>query len=324
MFKSLQLGTALRLVTQTTPILAVRLGVYLIFWAVALIYFGLIAGLAWLLGQIAGFLVWVVIIIGLIGLSPLYSLAYRYAFYLLKAAHLSVMAELLISGGLPKHANQLAWGKEQVAQRFGDVSAMFLVDQLVHGVVHAFTSAVSGLLRLIPGGVGQSLGQIAQRIVRYAVNYMDEAILARAFWRQDQSVWQSAEEGLVLYAQAWKPLLTNAVALMLLSYVPFGLIVLILAAPAGLLLGLTGNTTLAAWVVVAFLILAFLVKVAVGDTLAMAAMVAAYYNETQNMTADQATVARLEELSDKFRQIKAKAIGSMPGVATDAALKPQV
>lgn len=321
MLKSLQIGTAFRLVTQTMPILAVRLAAYLVFWVVALAYFGVVVGLAWLLGQIAGFLSWIVLILGLVGFGPLYNLAYRYFFYLLKAAHLSVMAELLVSGGLPKNANQLAWGKEQVARRFGEVSVMFVVDQLVHGVVRAFTGTVAGLLRFIPGDVGRGLAQIVERTVRYATNYMDEAIMARAFWRQEQSIWESAEEGLVLYAQAWKPLLKNAVALMLLSFVPFGLLLLIVVIPVALIIGLTGAANLAAWIALSLLALAFLVKVAVGDTLAMAAMVAAYYHETDQMTADPEMVARLGALSDKFRQIKEKAVAAMPRTP-DAAGEP--
>lgn len=56
MRKSLQLGTALQLVWQTTPILLVQLGVYLVFWIATLIYLAAVIGLAVLLNAIHGLL----------------------------------------------------------------------------------------------------------------------------------------------------------------------------------------------------------------------------------------------------------------------------
>ena len=109
----------------------------------------------------------------------------------------------------------------------------------------------------------------------------------------------------------WKPLLMNAVALMLLSYVPFVLTMVVLAAPIGFLLGAI-NPTLGAWSVLFVLILSFFVKVAVGDSFAMVAMVAAYQRETQGLRPDPAMEARIAGISDKFRDLKNKAMQAAP------------
>lgn len=310
-FSSLQIGQAIRLVMRTAPILLTRLGIAFVFWLVAAVYLALALGLAYLLAQ-----VWtpIGIIFGLIALGatiPLYNLAYRYVFFLVKAAHIAVISELLTRGKLPPGSNQLQWGKEQVQNRFGEVSVMFLVDELVDGVVRAFTNTVYQLANWLPGDSLRTLAQVVNRIIRYATSYIDEAILARAFWTRHTSVWQSAQDGLVLYAMVWKPLLANAVALMVLSYVPFIVAFILFVAPVGALLFLI-SPQLAGWAVLFALALAFFVKLALGDAFAMTAMVAAYLRETADLEPDPAISAQLDRVTDKFGELKRRAQGSAP------------
>ena len=47
-----------------------------------------------------------------------------------------------------------------------------------------------------------------------------------------ENVWAIASDGVLLYAQAWKPILINATALTLLSYLQFIIVLVILAIPA--------------------------------------------------------------------------------------------
>lgn len=323
--KSLQLGNAVKLLMRTTPILLTRLGVALVFWLVAAVYLALALGLAFLLAQVwtpLGF------IFGLVALGatiPLYNLAYRYVFFMIKAAHIAVLSELLTRGDLPAGTNQLQWGKEQVQSRFGEINVMFVVDELVEGIVRAFTNTVSRVTSWLPGDALRTLGQMLNRVIRYATTYIDEAILARVFWTREKSVWQTAQDGVVLYAMVWKPLLTNAVALMLLSYVPFIVAFVLFAAPLGALLYFI-SPSLAGWAVLFALALAFFIKLAVGDAFAMAAMIAAYQRETAGLEPDPNMSAQLERVTDKFGELKRRAeeaIGRrLPG-KPDAAPQPE-
>ena len=102
----------------------------------------------------------------------------------------------------------------------------------------------------------------------------------RAFWRKDERL-AIRPRGLVLYGMVWKPLLMNAIALMLLSYVPFILVVVLLSAPAFCWRHLPAARRLSIVIVV---VLALLVKVALGDSFAMIAMVAAYHRSTRPRT----------------------------------------
>jgi hypothetical protein len=304
--RSRQLGAALKLLVRTAPILGVRLGLSIIFWIAMIVYWAVVIGLAALLSKIADVAGLIVFLVALGGNYYLFVLARRYVFYLVKAAHIAVVSELLTSGSLPAGQGQLAWGKRQVQDRFGQVSIMFAVDQIVNGVIGVFTRLVWSIGSLLPGDLRQLVG-LVNRVIRYATSYIDEAVLARAFWRREQNVWESARDGIVLYGQVWKPLLANAIALMVLSYVPFILALIVLAAPVGLLLGLF-SAKLAAWSVLLLIILAYLVKVAVGDSFAMIAMILAYHQETAQLTPDPAMEAQLEQVSDRFRQLKARIV----------------
>src|SRR5690349_14350806 len=164
----LQLGTAWNLVVKTTPILLVRLGLYLAFWVLLLIYWAITIGIAYLIGRVFAPLGWILAIVALGSTFPIYNLAYKYVFYLLKAAHVAVMAELLANGDLPAGTNQLAWGKEQVTKRFGQVSVMFVVDEIVEGVVRMFTGMVFSIASWLPGDSIRTLVGVINRVIRYS------------------------------------------------------------------------------------------------------------------------------------------------------------
>lgn len=320
--ETLRLGRSFRLLMQTTPILIIRLGVYLAFWVLILIYFGLVGGVAYLLAFVWAPLAWILVIAGLFALGPIWQVAYKYVFYVLKVAYIAVVTEILVNGSIPNGESQFAWGRKAVTQRFGQVSAMFVVDELVDGVVRAFTRTVYRITSILPGETLQNLAQLINRVVRFAMSYIDEAILARSFWRREQTVWHSAQDGVVLYAMVWKPLLTNAVALMILSYLPFIVVLLLLSAPVGFLVAAVAGNQAGGWTVLIIFLLAFLVKKAVGDAFAMTAIIASYYDETKDLTPSEEMSAHLEGVSEQFRELKERATQAI-GTSDAPTLPPE-
>jgi hypothetical protein len=309
-FSSIQIGAAFRLMIRTLPIILIRLGVTIAFWVVALIYLAIVGAVAVLIGNASEIIGVIVFLVALGAMIPLYNLAYRYVFFVIKAAHIAVIAELLVNDTLPDGVNQLAFGRKKVTERFGETNVMFVVDELVNGVVNAFTWTVYSITSWIPGDSVRTIVGIVNTVIRFAMNYIDEAILARSFTNERDNVWANARDGLVLYAMAWKPILLNAVVLMILSYIPFIVALLIFSAPIGLLVNLV-SPQLAGWSIIAILLFAWLVKVAVGDAFAMTAIIAAYQRETAGKTPDPAMVDRLNGLSDKFGELMRKAGDSM-------------
>jgi hypothetical protein len=317
--KSLQLKQAMRLVMATLPIALVRLGTLLLFWLAAMLYLAIVGGIAWLVGQAIPLVGVILFLVGIGGTGFLYQYAQRYVLYLIKAAQIAVMAELMVRQELPPGVNQLAWGKQRVQERFGESSAMFVVDQLVAGVVGTFTGAVYRISAFLPGNFFRNIANVVNRVIRFAVTYIDEAILARSFWTDSEDVWANARDGVVLYGMVWKPLLMNAIALMLLSYIPFVAVLIIISLPVGLLLSIA-SPAVTGWLIIVTLILAWLVKVAIGDTFAMAAMISAYQRETDGLIPDPAMTARLEQISDKFRSLQERARESF--AAPDSVTEP--
>ena len=322
--ESLRLGDAFKLTMRTLPILGVRLAANLVFWLVLIIYLGITGGIAYLVGQAVEFLGVIIFIVALIGIAPLYQLAKRYVLYMIKAAHIAVVSELLASGDLPPGVSQLQWGKERVEERFGEASAMFVIDEMVSSIVRSFTNTVYRMASWLPGETFRNLARVVERIVKFALTYVDEAILARAFWLHSETVWANARDGVVLYGMAWQPLLLNAVALMLLSYLPFIVAMIIFAAPIGALMSLI-STNIAGWSVIAVLSFSYLVKMAVGDGFAMTAIIAAYRRETEGLEPDPGVVAKLDSLSAKFGELTQRAqeelasLGRKKGQGAEAA-----
>lgn len=323
---SLKLGVAVNLLMKTMPILLIRLGVMMLFWLVAFIYLAFAGGVSFLIGSAVDWLGILIFIIALVSVIPLYNLAYRYVFYMIKAAHIAIMAELITNEKLklPPGRGQLEYGKTRVQERFGEVNAMFVVDELVQGVVRAFTRTVYSIARWLPGDTLDTLVKIVNRVVTFATSYIDEAILARSFWQDDDvNVWENARDGVVLYAMSWRPILTAAVALMLISYIPSIIVFVVFAAPIGALLALI-NTQLAGWSLIFMLILAWFVKVAIGDAFAVAAIISTYHRETVGKTPDPQMAAQLDNLSDKFGDLKNRAKQAMnkPRPAQETPVEP--
>src|SRR5690606_21703426 len=225
------LSEAFGLVGKTLPIIWVRLGSYLLLGVALAAYAALFLGLGWLLGRLWAPLGFIVFLIAVGGAFAVVQWAGRYWFHLLRAAHTAVLTEFITTGSGPE-GSQLEFGKQQVMARFQDTSVLFAVDLLVGGAVKAVVRTFTRVATILPIPGLQSLGNLLERVAITSTTYSDEAVLSRAYQQREQNVWAVAKDGIVLYAQAWKPILANAVVLALLSFVEFLFFLLILGLPA--------------------------------------------------------------------------------------------
>lgn len=304
--QSLNLGKAFSLMMRTSPIILIRLGANLLFWLVAIIYFLVVGAVAALIANAVPFLGFIIFLVAIVGLGGLYHLAYKYVFYMLKAAHIAVLSDLLEHDKLKSNKGQLGYGKQRVEERFGELNAMFVVDELVAGVVRSFTRTVYRLTAFAPSDAIRTLVKVVNRIIYFATNYIDEAILARSFYEPTDDIWGNARDGVVLYGMRWKPILMNAIVLMVLSYVPFIVAFVLFSLPVGLLLA-TISPQLAGWSLIFLLLLSWLIKVAIGDSFAMTAIIATYHRETRSLEPNPEMAAKLDSVSDSFQDLTARA-----------------
>ena len=301
------LGEAISLVMKTLPIVWVRLGSYLLLGLALGIYAAIFGGIGYLLSQLWAPLGVVLFVAAIGGAFWIVQLAGKYWFHLLRAAHTAVLTEFITTGKGPT-TGQLEYGRQQVMSRFTDTSILFGVGLLVDGVVKFVVRTFTRIASILPVPGMDSLGKFLQRVAALSTTYVDEAILSRAYQYREQNVWAVAKEGVVLYAQSWKPILANAVVLALLSYAEFVIFLIILGLPA-VAIG-AAVPSLGPALGVAALIGAWMLKLALSDAVSLAATLLAYHRATEGVEPNAEWVAKLEGASDKFRELGRKAAAS--------------
>lgn len=315
----LYLGEALGLIGKTMPFIWVRLGSYLLLGLGLGVYFGVIGGISWVLGSLWAPLGWLVFLLAVGGAWGIVRWVTKYYFYLLKAAHTSVMTEFIVSGKGPE-GSQIDYGRKQVTDRFRDTSILFAVDQLVDGVVKTVVRRFVRIVDVLPLPGIDGLGKLLERIALMSTTYVDESILSRAYKVREQNVWKVAQDGVILYAQAWKPILTNAVVLALIGYIEFILLLILLGLPAAAIgAALPG---IRVGLAIGVIVLAWMIKLAVADAFSLAATLLAYHRTTEGMQVDETWKGRLEEASDKFQELGRKAAEGMRGASGSESSAP--
>jgi hypothetical protein len=309
---TLYLGEALRLIGKTLPFIWVRLGSYALLGLALLSYFGVLGGLGLLLSGLWAPLGLLLFLIAIGGAFALVGWASRYYFHLLRAAHTAVLTEFIVHGRGPSEG-QLAYGRRAVSERFRDTSILFAVDLMVAGVVRAFVRTFARIASILPIPGTRALGNVLERVALMSTTYVDEAILSRAYRMREENVWRVAYDGVLLYAQAWRPILTNAVVLTLIGYVEFILLLVILGIPALAIAAVFPALSAALGVMV--LVSAWMVKLAVADAFSLAATLIAYHRSTESMVPSEEWKGKLEHASSHFRELGERALAGMQGPA---------
>lgn len=300
------LGAAFGLMMRTMPFIILRLVVYL---GIALGYMlvtGVGAGLGYGVGTLfgadgqttgAG-------IGGVIGFGVFGALMYwarAWLLYMIKAAHIAVLIELVDGKSIPEGKSQLGHGREVIQQRFGASNVLFGIDILIKGVVRALSGLVRGLLNMFPAG--ERLASLIQAFLRMALGFVDELILARMIRTGAEEPWDSARKSLVLYGQNYKPMLKNAAWLAAIMYGLSILVFVVMLAPAALIAYLMPGFLSGAAVAFAVL-LAWSIKVGLFEPLALTCMMQVYFQAIEGQEPNPEWEAKLEGMSDQFRKIK--------------------
>src|SRR5699024_4825837 len=195
--------------------------------------------------------------------------------------------ELLEEGIAPEDKGMVAYGKDRVIENFGASNVAFLVDNMVHAAVkqiQRWITRMGEMIRFLPGS--QYLIMIINGIMSVSLNYIDEAVMSYVFLQRkrekEESVWRSACDGVVLYAQSWKDVLKSAVFSVLFIYVFSIVLFLALVFPAMLLSKVIAGDTeglgyfLGALAVLGSAILTILIKRAIVDPVVTVIMVRGY------------------------------------------------
>ncbi len=241
----------------------------------------------------------------------------HYIGYLIKAGHVAVLAEASVTGVVP--ANQIAYGKDMVKSRFATANIYFVVDKLVSGAVKQIQRGIEKLgnaLDFIPGM--QQITQLATFFVQLSLGYVDECCLGYTFYKKEQSAFQSACDGVVIYAQNIKHLLKNA-ALTMLKVILLVIVALVLVfVPLGLLFKVMGWNALIAFLLACFI--TSVLKFAFLDSFILCQTMVSYMQvaPTTQITFD--LYNKLCGLSNSFKELwnKSKTESPQPAFAAAA------
>ncbi len=258
---------------------------------------------------------------GLIGfglVSMALYLAREYILYLVKAAHIAVLVELYDGREVPAGQSQIGFGAAFVKTHFAASSVLFGVDQLIKGVLRAFFRTINFFTAFLPIPALQSLIRLAESIVRTSLTYVDEIILAYLIRTRTDNPWNTAKDGLILYAQNYTHFLKNAVWLSVFLWLMTAAIFIVLIGPAIALVAiLPGNLTV--WGFALAFVFAWALKAALLEPVAIASLMQVYFKTIEGQTPNAEWEAKLDSASRKFRELGTKAAGWVGGAGAKPA-----
>ncbi len=311
----------MKLIQKTFPFILARIVIYGLFGLIALIFIGIMTGIGFLIlklfGESGGAFVFVIIIsFGVIygGLRFLE----RYVLYMVKIGHVSVIVELLRNGSIPEGKGMVAYGKEQVTANFGTSNIAFVLDKMVHGAVRQiqrWTIRIGNMFDFIPGS--KNIIGIINAVMSISLRYVDEAIMSYVFLRKsekrEETVWKSASDGVVLYAQSWKGILKAAAGSVVFIFLLNIILFLVFVFPLMFISKLISADTpelgffLGVLAVIGALILTTLCKRALVDPIVTIIMIRSYQMGIRNLEPAMDLQQKLLGVSSKFKQLFNKA-----------------
>jgi hypothetical protein len=231
----------------------------------------------------------------------------RYVLYLIECGHVAVLTELITRGSIGNGTESMfAYGKRVVIERFGQVNALFAMNLLVRGVVNAVHRTLEGLGHLLPIPGLNAVARALAAILRAATRYLDKAIFSYNLVRTDGNPWRGARDGLVYYAQNAKPIIKQAILIVIFDCVLSAILWLVLLAPAAaitLVLPQSMREFGGAVSVIIAILFALSVRNAFLKPLFLIMLMVRFLNLIEQEEINQQWADRLNGISGKFRDL---------------------
>jgi hypothetical protein len=251
-------------------------------------------------GALWGGLAGLVLTVGLI------RLARSYILYLVKAGHIAVLVELYDGRSIPAGESQIRYGAQAVRTHFVESSVLFGVDLAIKAVLQALIRMVNRIGTFLPiPGLRAVLG-IAEAVVRTSLTFVDEVILAYLIRTGTENPWETAKDGIILYAQNYRHFLKNAVWLTLFLWLITLTMFAVFLVPAGVLAAAVPGSHWI-WAIVFAFVFARALQLGVLEPLAIAALMEVFFTRIEGQRPDPEWQQRLTTTSRKFQELVDKA-----------------
>ncbi|TIS55345.1 MAG: hypothetical protein E5W91_23235 [Mesorhizobium sp.] len=313
-----QIGRSVSIMVRTWPFIVFRMIVYFGITLAYIVATGTGASVGYGVGHIStdpdgplSFALWG----GVVGVGIVSIAVYwirEYILYIVKAGHIAVMVHLIDGQDVPGGQDQISYARDVVTQRFAEANILFVVDQLVKGAIRAITGLIGGIAAFLPIPGLSGLVSFINTVIRLSLTYVDEIILGYNIRINSASPFETARQGVVLYAQNGKTMVKNAVWLALIMWGVSFVIFLLMLAPAGAILYVMPGQ-LGGWAFVLAIVFAWAFKAAFIEPFAIASLMQVYFKTIEGQVPDPDWDRRLAEASSKFRDLRDKALASLGG-----------
>lgn len=300
---------------RTMPFVLLQFAIGVVFALFGVLYLSLVGFLAyrffWGGGGSSLLIVGIVMLVGLVSFVAIWRLIQRYFLYMVKAGHIAVIAHIVENDEVPE--NQLSFGMKRVSEVFLSASGLWVVSEVVDGVLKQLTRATTRLQRMIPGGMPsnvQKLITLVEKSVVMAVKYLDNAILAYIFIDDNENTWRSARDGVVLYGKTWKMVLGSTIAIVFGMYILAFALMTMLAPVAVVLDFLPPSLEIVSWLLVGGVVAT--VHTGIVKPWVKTVVITTFLVEQREHTPDSETIEWIEARSDRFSELMEKAENEEP------------
>jgi hypothetical protein len=313
-----QIGRSVSIMMRTWPFIVFRMIVYFGITLAYIVATGTGASVGYGVGHIStdpdgplSFALWGSVVgVGVVSIVVYW--VREYILYVVKAGHIAVMVHLIDGHDVPGGQDQIAYAREVVTERFAEANVLFVLDQLVRGVIRAITGLIGGIAAFLPiPGLGGLVGFI-NTVIRLSLTYVDEIILGYNIRLNSASPFETARHGVVLYAQNGKIMIKNAIWLAVIMWGASLAIFLLMLAPAGAILYVMPGQ-LGGWAFVLAIVIAWAFKAAFIEPFAIASLMQVYFETIEGQVPNPDWDRRLSEASSKFSELKDMALASIGG-----------
>lgn len=287
-----------------------------------------LGGAAWTGAHIAGIfgLVWFISCVVVAGWF--WATILRYMLHLIECGHVAVLTELITKGQIGNGTESMfEYGKRVVTVKFGEVNVLFGINLLVRGVVNAVHNTLEGIGNMLPIPGVEGIANLVTAILRAATRYMDKVIFSYNLACGDSNPWRSAQDGLVYYAQNAKPILKQAVWIVVLEYALTAAMWVILLIPAAVLTSILPSGV-REWGGVMTILIAILLALSARGAFVkpifLVMIMVNFHALIEHQRINEEWVTRLNTLSDKFRDLEKKARDYIAGTASTPPSTPPV
>ncbi len=254
------------------------------------------------------FFVWALLTAGI------YKLAMYYGGYMIKAAHIAVVSQIVTTGAVPE--NMFETGKNMVKERFGATNVYFVVDRLVSGAVRQLQNVVTKIDNLFGNIPGLDVVfSFVKVFIGIALGYIDECCLGYTFYKKEDGAFKASCDGVAVYFQNAKHLLKSA---LVTSLIVMGATVVVWLVPFLLVLAICGAIGVSefGWLIAVLIacVIAAVLKSAFVDSYMMVKTMVSYMEVAPSTEITFDIYGKLCKISSKFKSLFNKAKEETPAM----------